>query len=107
MWLSLPGRRRCFHAERTLEYPDGGREVVDAPGGSEGSDDDAGGGHEIVGEGVRAGEIEIDQARDLVAEKEHIVRKQIGMDHAVRQILRPMAFEMAQLLLHHAPGLLG
>lgn len=52
MWLSLPGRRRCFHAERTLEYPDGGREVVDAPGGSEGSDDDAGGGHEIVGEGV-------------------------------------------------------
>ena len=52
MWLSLPGRRRCFHAERTLEYPDGGREVVDAPGGSEGSDDDAGGGHEIVGESV-------------------------------------------------------
>jgi hypothetical protein len=39
-------------AKRTLEYPDGGREVVDAPGGSEGGDDDAGGGHEIVGEGV-------------------------------------------------------
>ena len=36
----------------TLEYPDGGREVVDAPGGSEGSDDDAGRGHEIVGESV-------------------------------------------------------
>lgn len=39
-------------ARRTLEYPDGGREVVDAPGGSEGSDDNAGRGHEIVGEGV-------------------------------------------------------
>jgi len=42
----------CLIARRTLEYPDGGREVVDAPGGSEGSDDNAGRGHEIVGEGV-------------------------------------------------------
>jgi len=46
-----PGARNS-DCERTLEYPDGSREVVDAAGGSEGSDDNAGGGNEIVGEGV-------------------------------------------------------
>jgi hypothetical protein len=40
------------NGERTLEYPDGSREVVDAPGGSESGNDDAGGRYEIVGESV-------------------------------------------------------
>jgi hypothetical protein len=56
VWTSLRCRPNApemmLDCERTLEYPDGGREVVDAPGGSEGSNDNAGGGHEIVGEGV-------------------------------------------------------
>jgi hypothetical protein len=56
--LLLSGSSESFQraqgvlAKRTLEYPDGGREVVDAPGGSESGDDDAGRRHEIVGESV-------------------------------------------------------
>jgi hypothetical protein len=49
--VSLRGLRAC-REKRTLEYPDGSREVVDAPGGSEGSDDNAGRGDKIVGESV-------------------------------------------------------
>jgi hypothetical protein len=37
---------------RTLENANGGREVVDPPGGPESSGEDGGGGNEIVGEGV-------------------------------------------------------
>ena len=34
----------------------------------------------------------------LLAEEEHVVGKQIGVDHALRQILRPdTAFEMIEL----------
>ena len=52
--------------KRTLEYPDGGREVVDAPGGSEGSDDDAGGGHEIVGESVVEVTLQLEDVLDVL-----------------------------------------
>ena len=62
----VQGRRRCFHAERTLEYPDGGREVVDAPGGSEGSDDNAGGGDEIVGESVVEVTLQLEDVLDVL-----------------------------------------
>src|SRR5580704_1667975 len=34
----------------------------------------------VVGEGIGAGEIKVDQARQLVAKKEHVVWKEIGMD---------------------------
>lgn len=37
---------------RTFENPDGGSKVVDSSGGLEGSGDDRGRGHEIVGKGV-------------------------------------------------------
>src|SRR5262249_1957728 len=49
--------------------------------------------HDIVSERVGAGEIEIDQAGQLVAEEEHVVRKQVGMDDAARQVARPGLFE--------------
>ena len=52
--------------EHTLEYPDGGREVVDAPGGSEGSDDDAGGGDEIVGESVVEVTLQLEDVLDVL-----------------------------------------
>ena len=78
MWLSLPGRRRCFHAERTLEYPDGGREVVDAPGGSEGSDDNAGGGDEIVGESVVEVTLQLEDVLDVLELLLVSARKEAG-----------------------------
>ena len=51
----------------------------------------------VVGEEVVAGEIEIDQARHLVAEEEHVVGEQIGVDHAGGQARRPMLLEKRQL----------
>ena len=47
---------------------------------------------EVIGEEIVAGEIEVDQARELVVEEEDIVREQVGVDDAVRQILRPVVF---------------
>ena len=44
---------------------------------------------DVIGQHVVAGEREVDQPRQLVAEEEHVVGKQIGVDHAVRQIVRP------------------
>ena len=52
--------------KRTLEYPDGGGEVVDAPGGSEGSDDDAGRGDEIVGESVVEVTLQLEDVLDVL-----------------------------------------
>ena len=40
---------------------------------------------EVVGEEIVAGEIEVDQAGQLVAEEEHVVGKQVGVDDAARQ----------------------
>jgi hypothetical protein len=47
---------------------------------------------DVVGERIGAGEIEIDQAGELGTEEEHVVRKQVGMDHALRQVFRPSLF---------------
>ena len=52
--------------KRTLEYPDGGGKVVDAPGGSEGSDDDAGRGNEIVGESVVEVTLQLEDVLDVL-----------------------------------------
>ena len=52
---------------------------------------------DVIGEDVVAGEREVDQPRQPLAEEEHVVRKQVGMDHAVRQIARPARFEMVEL----------
>ncbi len=53
---------------------------------------------DVVGEHVVAGKGEIDDAGNLIAEKEHIVGKQVGVDHALRQILWPdIAFEIIEL----------
>ena len=53
---------------------------------------------DVVGEHVVAGKGEIDDAGEPLAEKENIVRKQIGVNHAIWQIHRPnAAFEMIEL----------
>src|SRR6266566_1939011 len=52
---------------------------------------------DVVGERVGAGEIKIDQAGQPIAEEEHVVGKQIGMDHALWQVARPMPLEMIEL----------
>ena len=54
---------------------------------------------DVVGEHIVAGEVEVDQAGNLVAEKEDVVGEEIGMDDALRQVRRPVTFEMAKLLL--------
>ena len=41
---------------------------------------------EVVGEGVVAGEIEVDQPGKPIAEEEHVVGEEIGVDHAARQV---------------------
>src|SRR5580700_4479816 len=51
----------------------------------------------VIGERVGAGEIEIDQPRQPIGQKEHIVRKQIGVDYALWQALRPLALEYVEL----------
>ena len=51
---------------------------------------------DVVDERIGAGEIKVDQPGQPVAEKEHIVGKQIGVDDALRQALRPGAFERVQ-----------
>jgi len=53
---------------------------------------------DVIGEHVGAGKGEIDQTGHPLAEKEHVVRKQIGVDHALRQIPGPdIALEMIEL----------
>ena len=51
---------------------------------------------DVVDQRVGAGEIEIDQPRQLVAEKEYVVGKQVGVDDALRQSLRPFALEQIE-----------
>jgi hypothetical protein len=58
--------RRRKRQKRTLEYPDGGGEVVDAAGGSEGSDDNAGRGDEIVGESVVEVTLQLEDVLDVL-----------------------------------------
>ena len=60
------GRRVAMGEKHTLEYPDGGGEVVDAPGGSEGSDDNAGGGDKIVGESVVEVALQLEDVLDVL-----------------------------------------
>ena len=52
---------------------------------------------QIVGERVGAGEIEIDQSRQPVIEKKHVVGKQVGVDHAAREVARPGALQVRNL----------
>src|SRR5262245_5611698 len=44
---------------------------------------------DVVGQRVGTRKVEINQPGYLVAEKEHIVRKKIGMDYALRKLSRP------------------
>src|SRR3954468_19555171 len=50
----------------------------------------------IVGKRIGAGEIEINDAREFVAEKEYVVGKQVGVNDSVRQVLRPQLFAMRE-----------
>ena len=54
---------------------------------------------DVVGERIVAGEIEVDQAGELVAEEEGVVRKEIGVDDALRQAGRPVGLQVVELLL--------
>src|SRR5215204_3497794 len=54
---------------------------------------------DIEGERVGAGEIEVDQPGEPVAQEEHVVGKQIGVDDALRQVAWPAYFEMVELRL--------
>src|SRR5437879_2945417 len=51
---------------------------------------------DVVGERVGAGEIKIDQAGQPIAEEENVVGKQIGVDHALRQVARPVPLEVIE-----------
>lgn len=44
----------------------------------------------VVGARVGAGEVEIDDAGDGVAERQHVVREQVGVDRRLRQVRRPV-----------------
>ena len=52
---------------------------------------------EVIGEGVGAGEVEVDQPRHLGPDEEDVVGEEIRMDDAVRQPARPCALEMVEL----------
>src|SRR5262245_15773570 len=54
---------------------------------------------DIISERIVAGEIEVDHPRQPVAEEEHVVRKEIRMDHALRQAARPVTLECGEFLL--------
>src|SRR5262249_18784352 len=61
----------------------------------------------IIGEKVGAGEIEVNQARDFTLAEKSIVREKIGVDHAGREIARPVRFYQRKLRLQFVgePGL--
>src|SRR5262249_27767342 len=50
----------------------------------------------VVGKGVSAGEVEVDQSRKLVTEKKYVVGEQIGMNHAAWQIMWPTILQMIE-----------
>ena len=52
----------------------------------------------VIGERIGAGKIEVDETRELVAEEEHIIRKKIGVDDALRQRRAARSFPAIQLL---------
>src|SRR5690348_18342271 len=52
---------------------------------------------EVIGEKVGAGEVEVDEPRDYLAAEEDIVGEEIGVDHALRQMLRPLPLERLEL----------
>src|SRR5262249_38528352 len=58
---------------------------------------------DVIGKRIGAGEVEVDQAGELIAEKEDIVGEQIGMDYSLRQGTRPVPLEVAELLGEERP----
>ena len=77
--VCAPGCAQCCNGRKhTLEYPDGGREVVDAAGGSEGGDDDARGGDKIVGEGVVEVTLQLEDVLDVLELLLVSARKEAG-----------------------------
>src|SRR5215475_4034430 len=51
----------------------------------------------VIGKCIGACEIEIDQSGQLVAEKKYVVRKEVGVDHALRKLTRPGFLQHLQL----------
>src|SRR5215471_1108487 len=54
---------------------------------------------DIIGEGIRTGEIEIDQTRHAVAKKKDVIRKQVSVNDTLRKVTRPIAFELRKFTL--------
>src|SRR6478672_3248284 len=53
---------------------------------------------DVVSEHVGAGEVEVVFNGTAITEKEHVVGKEVGVDHALRQVLRPSLVEIGKLL---------
>src|SRR3954452_10037361 len=51
----------------------------------------------VVGQDVGTGEIEIDHTGQCATEKKYIIGEQVGVDHAMRQIVRPQLFAVREL----------
>ena len=66
-----------------------GKILLEAPGVEAGGD--------VIGVEIVAGEIEVDQAGQLVAEEEDVVGKEVGVDDAGRQVLRPLPVEQGEI----------
>ena len=54
---------------------------------------------DVVDQRVVAGEVEVDHARQRVAEEEHVVGEHVGVDDALRQVGRPVRLLVGKLLL--------
>ena len=58
---------------------------------------------QVVGERVIAGEVEIDEARQILPEEENIVGEQVGVDHAGRQIAGPVGRDFTEFCVEQVP----
>src|SRR5690606_3554171 len=57
----------------------------------------------VVSEEVVAGKVEVDQARQLGATEKHIIGKEVGVDDAARQALRPARQQLFELAAYFIP----
>ena len=56
---------------------------------------------DVVGQQVGGGEVEVDQSGDVAFEEEHVVREQVGMDVAARQVAWPCGKDRGQRVGQH------
>src|SRR5690606_38336019 len=86
----LKGTHACVAFEERAALGDVERVILlEAPGVQADGD--------VVREVIVAGEVEIDQSRNLAAAKEDIVRKKIGMNDTGRKVLGPVGQKGVEL----------